>query len=99
MCVQSCFSSVKAQQPDDDNVSMNTNNSKQFNVTFNGISVNTDHDPLYTGEWVMDAYVNDIQVPLWSGLLEADSGETIFFGTLGYGVGEYYSPIGITSLE
>ncbi len=38
LCVQSCFSSVKAQQLDDDNVSMNTNNSKQFNVTFNGIS-------------------------------------------------------------
>ncbi len=62
-------------------------------------SLNTDHDPLYTGEWVMDAYVNDIQVPLWSGLLEADSGETIFFDTLGYGVGEYYSPIGMSSLE
>ncbi|MGH9975283.1 MAG: hypothetical protein ACRD8Z_05535 [Nitrososphaeraceae archaeon] len=96
---QNYTADVKAQRLDDNTLSDNTTASKQFNVTFNGIAVNTDHDPLYTGEWVMDAYVNDIRVPLWAGALEAGSGETIFFDTLGYGVDEYYSPIGGAPLE
>lgn len=96
---QDYFVNVTAQQLDDNASSDNAAASKQFNVTFNGIAVNTDHDPLYTGEWVMDAYVNDIRVPLWAGALEAGSGETIFFDTLGYGVDEYYSPIGGAPLE
>ncbi|MGH9977166.1 MAG: hypothetical protein ACRD8Z_15220, partial [Nitrososphaeraceae archaeon] len=96
---QNFSANVKAQQLEDNIMSDTTNNSKQFNVTFNGIAVNTDHDPLYTGEWVMDAYVNDIRVPLWTGALEADSGETIFFDILGYGVDEHYSQIGRPPLD
>ncbi len=92
------FVNVKAQQLGEsdaatDAVTNVTNNMKQFKVTFNGIAVNTDHDPLYSGEWVMDAYVNDVRVPLWPGSLEVDSGETITFDPRGFGTDEYYSSL------
>ncbi|MGH9978999.1 MAG: hypothetical protein ACRD8Z_24685, partial [Nitrososphaeraceae archaeon] len=39
--------------------------------------VNTDHDPLFSGEWVMDAYVNNWWLPLMVGVTDFDDGEII----------------------
>ncbi|MGH9984035.1 MAG: hypothetical protein ACRD8W_08770 [Nitrososphaeraceae archaeon] len=50
----------------------------QFKVTFDAIKVYTDHDPLFSGEWVMDAYVNDQRVPLLISL-QIDNGQTVSF--------------------
>ncbi len=53
-------------------------NISQFKVTFDAIKVHTDHDPLFSGEWVMDAYANDQRVPLLDSL-QIDNGQTVSF--------------------
>ncbi len=52
---------------------------KQLRVTIDALRVNTDHDPLFEGEWMMDTYVNDQRVPLLEEAISVDNGETINF--------------------
>lgn len=52
---------------------------KQLRITIDALKVNTDHDPLFEGEWMMDAYVNDHRVPLLEQAISVDNGETINF--------------------
>jgi hypothetical protein len=58
-----------------------TNGSQQLNVTFDSITINNDHDPIFSGEWKLDAYVNGQRVQLWpeSGLDEVNNGDIINF--------------------
>jgi hypothetical protein len=58
-----------------------TNGSQQLNVTFDSITINNDHDPIFSGEWKLDAYVNGQRVQLWpeSGLEEVNNGDLINF--------------------
>ena len=53
--------------------------SRSFEVTFESMDINTDHDPLTPGEWILDAYVNGELVPLWIGSREVDVGNTVEF--------------------
>ena len=72
------ISESMAQQNMQQNSSSSTN-TRQLNVTIDAIRVNTDHDPLFSGEWVMDAYVNDWWLPLIVGEMEVDDGDIINF--------------------
>lgn len=53
--------------------------SRSFRITFESMYINTDHDPLTPGEWILDVYVNGELVPLWVGSREVDVGNTIEF--------------------
>ena len=58
-----------------------TNGSQQLNVTFDSITINNDHDPIFSGEWKLDAYVNGKRVQLWpeAGLDDVNNGDIINF--------------------
>lgn len=80
------FADVSAQQQNrtlltdlDNNNTTGTNTTKTFKVTFNSLVVNDDHDPFSSGEWVMDAYVNNMVVDLFPGSISVDSGDTVNF--------------------
>ena len=53
--------------------------SRSFRVTFESLYINNDHDPLTSGEWILDAYVNGELVPLWVGSREVDIDNTVEF--------------------
>lgn len=53
---------------------------RNFRITFESMYINTDHDPLTPGEWILDAYVNGELVPLWVGSREVDVDSTVEFG-------------------
>jgi hypothetical protein len=67
--------------PQDGNSTSNnaSSTSRSFRITFESMRINTDHDPLTAGEWILDAYVNGELVPLWVGSREVDIGNTIEF--------------------
>ncbi len=50
---------------------------RQFRITFEKLHVNVDHDPIFGGEWLMDVYVNQQRVPLFSGSIPVRDGETV----------------------
>ena len=50
-------------------------------VTFDSIKINKDHDPLFSGEWLLDAYVNNVWVQLWPGSKGVDDGQNIPLNT------------------
>jgi hypothetical protein len=58
-----------------------TNGSQQLNVTFDSMTINNDHDPIFSGEWTLDVYVNGQRVQLGpeSGLDKVNSGDIIDF--------------------
>lgn len=55
------------------------NNTRIFKVTFDSLVVNDDHDPFSSGEWVMNAYVNNRIIDLFPGSISVNSGDTINF--------------------
>lgn len=59
------------------NATGNNTNTKTFQVTFDSLIINDDHDPLFPGEWVMDAYVNNQWLELFSGSVSVDSGDRV----------------------
>lgn len=68
--------------PQDINTTSNnasTTASRSFRVTFESMHINNDHDPLTSGEWILDAYVNGELVPLWVGSREVDVDNTVEF--------------------
>lgn len=82
--IQGSANSVPANStlPQDTNTTANnasTTASRSFRITFESIYINTDHDPLTSGEWIFDAYVNGELVPLWVGSREVDVGNTVGF--------------------
>jgi len=54
-------------------------NMRTFQLTFDSLVVNDDHDPITSGEWVMDAYVNNLILDLFPGSISVNNGETINF--------------------
>lgn len=54
-------------------------NMTTFQLTFDSLVVNDDHDPIASGEWVMDAYVNNLILDLFPGSISVNNGETINF--------------------
>lgn len=54
-------------------------NMRTFQLTFDSLVVNDDHDPITSGEWVMDAYVNNLILDLIPGSISVNSGETVNF--------------------
>ena len=54
---------------------------RQLNVAFNSMKINNDHDPLFPGEWKIDAYVNGQRTQLWIGseLDRVNTGQTVTF--------------------
>lgn len=54
-------------------------NMRTFQLTFDSLVVNDDHDPITSGEWVMDAYVNNLILDLLPGSISVNNGETINF--------------------
>lgn len=57
----------------------NLNTTKNFKVTFDSVTVNDDHDPIFGGEWVMDAYVNNRVIDLFPGSITVNDGDTVNF--------------------
>ncbi|HET6590018.1 MAG TPA: hypothetical protein VFG45_07645 [Candidatus Nitrosocosmicus sp.] len=57
----------------------NINNTRTFEVTFDSLTVNYDHDPVFGGEWVMNAYVNNHIVDLFPGSITVNDGDTVNF--------------------
>lgn len=57
----------------------NSNSTKSFKVTFDSLTVNYDHDPIFGGEWVMDAYVNNRIIDLFPGSITVNDGDTVNF--------------------
>ncbi len=55
------------------------NNTRTFEVTFDSLTVNDDHDPIFSGEWVMDAYVNNRIIDLFPGSMSVNDGDTVNF--------------------
>ncbi len=89
---QQNFTSIQGQEnimptnstlPQDTNITTNnassTAASRSFRVTFESMYINIDHDPLTSGEWIFDVYVNGEFVPLWVGSREVDVGNTVEF--------------------
>lgn len=54
-----------------------TADSRTFKVTFDSLVVNDDHDPFFSGEWVMNAYVNNRIINLFPGSINIDSGDVV----------------------
>ncbi len=71
------ISEASAQQQN----STNSTNIRTFQLTFDSLIINDDHDPLFPGEWVMDAYVNNRLIDLFPGSISVNNGETINFTT------------------
>ena len=70
------------QQQQQQQIQMKDNASKSdetrtLKVTFDSIKINKDHDPLFSGEWLLDAYVNNVWVQLWPGSKGVDDGQNI----------------------
>lgn len=61
------------------NVTNANTNMRTFQLTFDSLVVNDDHDPVTSGEWVMDAYVNNLILDLFPGSISVNNGETINF--------------------
>lgn len=56
-----------------------TNDTRSFEITFDTITINEDHDPLFGGEWVMNAYVNNRIIDLFPESRTVNNGDTINF--------------------
>lgn len=57
----------------------NVNATRTFEVTFDSLIVNDDHDPIFGGEWVMNAYVNNRIIDLFPGSITVKDGDTVNF--------------------
>ena len=59
---------------------------RKIKVAFDKIIINEDHAGFfdYNGEYVLDVYVNEIKIPLWTGtgapIYDVDDGDVKFFG-------------------
>lgn len=61
------------------NGTANSNDTRTFKITFDSLVVNDDHDPFSSGEWVMDAYVNNRVISLFPGSISVNDGDTVNF--------------------